>query len=130
MLVHGSVKGILRFFKSSWAHALCQAGVPVLGGQDHHAALDWGCNGGALFLKMIFQHAVPPACHTLPWASRCHVSGVHGPWLGERPQVPVPHGILFRLEGSRGKNPALGNKSYLKHLCVWLVDFGLVAVFL
>ena len=25
-VVHGSVKGILRFFKSSWARALCQAG--------------------------------------------------------------------------------------------------------
>ena len=92
MLEHGSVKGILCFFKSSWAHALCQAGVPVLGGQDHHAALDWGCNGGALFLKMIFQHAVPPACHTLPWASRCHVSGVHGLVRGLRFQF---HMVYF-----------------------------------
>ena len=59
---------------------------------------------------MIFQHAVPPACHKLPWASRCYVSGVHGSWFGERPQVSVPHMYTFQTWGKQKQKPRPGKQ--------------------
>ena len=72
----------------------------------------------------------PQPFNKLPWASCCYGSGVCGSRLGQGFRFKFHMRLIFRLEGSRGKNPDLGDSLYLNPPCHWLCDFGPVALFL
>lgn len=78
MLAFGTRKcqGLLRSFRSSWAHCCARWSVPVLVDlTDMWLAV--GVRQGP-FLKISFQHTIPPALFRPLWGSRCYGSGVTG----------------------------------------------------
>ena len=131
MLEQGSVKASSVSLEVHGHMCYARQAVPVLGGQDHHATLNWGCvMAEPPFSRWFSSMLCPQHVTSCPGLLVVMCLGSMGLGLVRGLRFQFHTCILFRLGGSRSKNPGLGNKSYLKHLCPWLVDFGLVAMFL